>query len=149
MLFQRINRTDPEKVFVVVKAGENLLQGRPVCLHFDGTNDGVDGYLTNAASDATLVIGLAHTAITSGEFGLVQCYGYRTDAQITNATSAARDTGAILAVASELSGHLTMSVSVGAATAVQPAFVLANSATVAVTASSDGVQAVPVFIRCM
>jgi len=149
MLFQRINRTDPEKVFVVTKAGENLLQGRPVCLHFDGTLDGVDGFLADAASDATLVVGLAHTAITSGEFGLVQCYGYRTDGKITNASTNTLDQGAILNVASQLSGHLSMSVSIGAATAVNPMFVLANSASIATTASSDGAQTVPVFIRCM
>jgi hypothetical protein len=146
MLFTRLNRTDPEKVFMNVKAGEALLIGRPVALHFSGTDDGKAGYLADAATDGTLVVGLADKAIASGAYGLVQCYGYRSDAQIINASDAAANCGAIMAIGSASSGHLYMSVSVGAATADQPAFVLALSAskTTSTTLYTGGV-----FIRCM
>ncbi len=146
MLFPRINRTEPEKVYMCVKAGEALLQGRPVCLHFSGTDDGKLGYTADAATDGTLVVGLADKAVASGDYGLVQCYGYRSDAQLVNASDAAANCGAILAVGSGSSGHLYMSVSVGAATAVQPAFALALSAskTTSATLYTGGV-----FIRCM
>ncbi|HBH13814.1 MAG TPA: hypothetical protein DDX29_12005 [Clostridiales bacterium] len=146
MLFSRLNRTDPEKVFISVKAGEALLIGRPVCLHFNGTDDGKVGYLADAATDGTLVVGLADKAIASGSYGLVQCYGYRSDAQIINASDAAADCGAVMAVGSASSGHLYMSVSVGAASGIQPNFVLALSAskTTSTTLYTGGV-----FIRCM
>jgi hypothetical protein len=146
MLFSRINRSDPEKIFMSVKAGEALLAGRPVCLHFNGTDDGKVGYLADAATDGTLVVGLADKAIPSGDYGLVQCYGYRGDAQVVNASDAALDCGAILAVGSGSSGHLYMSVSVGAATAAQPPFVLAGSAS---KTTSTTLYATGVFIRCM
>jgi hypothetical protein len=146
MLFPRINRTDPEKVFVCLKAGEALLAGRPVAMHFNGTDDGKMGYLANAATDGTLVQGLADKAIASGDYGLIQCYGYRSDAQIVNASDAAADCGAAMAVGSGSSGYLYMIASVGAATAVQPNFVLALSAskTTSATLYTGGV-----FIRCM
>lgn len=146
MLFPRLNRTEPEKVWMCVKAGEALLIGRPVCLHFNGTDDGKVGYTADAATDATLVVGLADKAIASGDYGLVQCYGFRSDAQIINASDAAADCGAVLAVGSASSGYLYMSVSAGAATALQPNFVLALSAskTTSTTLYTGGV-----FIRCM
>jgi hypothetical protein len=146
MIFTRINRNDPEKIWMCVKAGEALLIGRPVALHFNGTDDGKVGYLADAATDATLVVGLADKAIASGDYGLVQCYGYRSDAQVINASDAAADCGAIMAVGSASSGYLYMSVSLGAATALQPNFVLALSAskTTSTTLYTGGV-----FIRCM
>lgn len=146
MIFSRVNRTDPEKVFMCVKAGEALLIGRPVCLHFNGTDDGKVGYLADAATDGTLVVGLADKAIASGDYGLVQCYGYRSDAQVINASDAAADCGAIMAVGSASSGYLYMSASVGAATAAQPQFVLALSAS---KTTSTALYTGGVFIRCM
>jgi len=130
MLFQRINRSDPEKVFMVVKAGEALLADRPVAVRFNGTDDGLAALRADAANQATAVIGLADAAISSGEYGLVQCYGFRSAAKITNASNiAAGGVGAVFNVASQLSGHLSLSVSIGAATA--------------------GAQDCAVFIRCM
>ena len=146
MLFPRINRTEPEKVFICVNAGEALLIGRPVALHFSGTDDGKVGYLADAAADGTLVVGLADKAIASGDYGLVQCYGYRSDAQLVNASDAAANCGAILAIGSGSSGHLYMSASIGAATAMQPDFVLALSAS---KTTSTTLYAGGVYIRCM
>ena len=146
MLFSRINRTDPEKVFIAVKAGEALIAGRPVCMHFNGTDDGKVGYLADAATDYTLVVGLADKAIASGDYGLVQCYGFRSDAFMYLGSDAAADCGAVLAVASASSGFLSMSVSVGAITAMNPMFVFAHSVSkTTTTALWQG----GVFIRCM
>ena len=108
------------------------------------------GYLSNEACDATLTIGAADKAIASNDYGLVQCYGFRSDAPITNgSTTPVGGSGAILNVASALSGHFSLSVSVGAATAMNPMFVLAHSTSLATTASSDGTQTAGIFIRCM
>jgi hypothetical protein len=146
MLFPRINRTDPEKIWMCVKAGEALLIGRPVALHFNGTDDGKMGYTADAAADGTLVVGLADKAIASGDYGLVQCYGFRSDAQLYLGSNGSVDCGGILAVASASSGFLSMSVSIGAISADQPPFVLALSAS---QTSSSGLVTGGVFIRCM
>lgn len=146
MLFSRINRSNPEKIYLVVKAEEALLKGRPVCMHFTGTDDGLLAATANAATDATMVVGLADAAIASGDYGLVQCYGYRSDAQCINGSDAAAACGAIMAVGSASSGYLYMSVSLGAATAIQPAFVMANTASKTTSAT---LYEQSVFIRCM
>jgi hypothetical protein len=149
MLFSRINKTDPEKVCAVVQAGEALLAGRPVCYHWTGTSDGKIGWLADAATDATMTIGLADAAIAINAYGLVQVYGYRSDAQLLCASNVATNCGAILAVGSASSGYLYMSASVGAATALQPNFVLAMSASSTSTDISATLFTGGVFIRCM
>ena len=146
MLFQRINRTDPEKIFMVVKAGEALLAGRPVALHFTGTDDGLLGFTANAAPDATSTVGIADAAVASGDYGLVQCYGYRTSAKVQGGSDADPLAHDILAVMSESSGGLSQSVSVGEITANLPMFICAVSAS---SASSAAYQDMPIFIRCM
>jgi len=146
MLLARINRTEPERILVIVKAAEALLEGRPVCYQFDGTNDGKDAYLADEAVDASKVIGLADEAIASGAYGRVLVYGLKTNAQVVGASNFAANCGAILNIASGSSGHLVMSASVAAATAVQPNFVYAHSASLA---SSSALRAMGVYVRCL
>ena len=146
MLFSRINKTDPEKVWVCVRAGEALLVGRPVCYHWTGTDDGKVGWLADAATDQSLVIGLADAAIALGAYGLVQCYGYRSDAQMIMASNAVLNCGALMDVGSASSGYLYMLSSLAAAAAVYSPFVCALSASQTVTA---GLISGGVFIRCM
>ena len=146
MLFQRINRSDPEKVFMVVKAGEALVAGRPVALHFTGTDDGLLAYTANAASDATATIGIADTVVPSGEYGLVQCYGFRSSASVLGASNFSVGQHDILAVMSASSGGLSQSVSVGAITANMAMFIAAGSAS---SALSAGFRDMAVFIRCL
>jgi len=146
MLFARINRTEPERIQIIVKAAEGLLDGRPVCYHFDGTGDGKDAYLANAATDATICIGLADEPIASGSYGKVLVYGLKTNAQILGDSDFAANCGAQFAVEDGSSGYLVMGASVGAATAVQPNFVYGHSASLA---SSAALRAAGVFVRCM
>ena len=146
MLFQRINRSDPEKIFMVVKAGEALVAGHPVALHFTGTNDGLLGFTANAPEDATSVVGIADAAVVSGEYGLVQCYGFRLTAAVQGGSQFDPLAHDILAVMSESSGALSQSVSIGAITANLPMFVAAGSAS---SASSADTRSMPVFIRCL
>ena len=146
MLFSRINKVDPEKVFIVVQAGEALLQGRPVCYHWTGTSDGKIGWLADEATDQQTVVGLADAAIASGAYGLVQCYGYRSDGQVMLSTTIALNNGAALNIASVSSGCLSCAVTIAAAGGAFLPFVLAASATMASTATP---AAMGVFIRCM
>ena len=80
MLFQRINRTDAEKVFMIVQnvSGSTATQGYNVVLDVSGSVDGVR--VTQASStDLQAYIGCADTDIANNAYGLVQVYGYRED----------------------------------------------------------------------
>jgi len=146
MLIQRINRQDPEKLFLIVKAGEDLLQSRPVCFHFDGTNDGLDAFLVNAAVDTAYTVGIADANIDSGEFGLVQCYGFRSDAYTIGDSVGSKDSSPVYKIASSSSGCLALATeSLGELTQL-PNFIGADSADLA---TSDAIRLSAVFIRCM
>ena len=100
MVFQRINRGVAEDVFVVMRNDEGSnawIKGAPVVLQSDGTRDGIDcvRLTTGAAAKAPLIVGVADSAIVAGEYGLVQCYGLRTDTVINQAGSASNANGAI------------------------------------------------------
>ena len=85
MLFQKINRTDPERIFIVVhnNEGGNLVRGDVV--EFDDTAGavypGVSVELADSAA-ATLVAGVMEGktfgggTVAAGGFGLCQVYGY-------------------------------------------------------------------------
>jgi len=146
MLFSRINRSDPEKIFLVVKAGENLLKSRPVCFHFDGTDDGLDAFLVNAEVDSIYCCGIADADIASGDYGLVQCYGFRSDVYTINASTESNNSGGMYGLDSASSGHLKqISSSMGELTQL-PNFAGAHSISLATTSA---VRLTGIFIRCL
>ncbi len=152
MLIQRVNRTDPEKAFIVVKNAEAsvaLVQGGPVVFKASGTGDGseVVKLITGAAAKAPLLAGVADSAIANAAYGLVQCYGVRTDAVINQAGTASGANGAIGDVLTLWTASDAFSgAAAGAATGYSPWAVLmqtvASSATVATTTGT-------IFLRCM
>ena len=145
MLVQRIGGA-PEKVFIVVKAGENLLRGRPVCFHFDGVDDGLDAFTANAEVDSIYVCGIADRDIASGDYGLVQCYGFRSDCYTINGSSEDSNSGGMYGIASASSGHLVqISSSMGELTQL-PNFAGAHSISLTTT---DALRRTGIFIRCM
>lgn len=97
MLFQRINRTSPDKVFIIVhnNEGGNLVRGDVV--EFDipadaGCVPGVSVELADSAA-ATLVAGVMEGktfgggTVANGEYGLCQVYGHH-DGIVTDGTVA-------------------------------------------------------------
>jgi len=90
--FQRINRSDPEKVFIVVKNSYStaaITVGQVVA--FDYTTD-ADGVGVTQPTTALLphVAGVvADTSIAAGAYGLVQVYGHNTDCLVAGATDVA------------------------------------------------------------
>lgn len=89
MLFQRINRSDAEKVFIICKnnSGTTLTANYPAYIDVEMTTpDGVS--VTNSATSTTLqaFAGIADAAIANGGYGLVQVYGYRATCQIYSST---------------------------------------------------------------
>lgn len=153
MLFKRINpETEAETVFLVCRndeASNAWIKGAPVVLQADGTRDGIDAVRLNtgAAAKAALLVGIADANTVAGDYGLVQCYGLRTDAVINQAGTASNANGAIGDVLIPWTASNGFSgVAAGAATGYQPFAVLmqtvASSTAVATTTGK-------VFVRAM
>lgn len=92
MLFQRINRTDPEKVFVIAYnsyATAAITVGQGVIWDFATDADGVGvtrptARATNAGVAAAGVV--AASSIASGAYGLIQVYGYHSAVRMRTVT---------------------------------------------------------------
>jgi len=87
MLFQRINRSDPEKIFVVAKnsySTASLTDGQAVMWDYVTDQDGVG--VTKAGSGlakhgGSVGAGIAAETIAAGSYGLIQVYGYHATAR--------------------------------------------------------------------
>lgn len=151
MLIQALNRTNAEKVYVVVRndTAASIAKGYPVVYTFDGTRDGLDVVDANAGAAAKnhLLAGLANKALGAGETGLAQCYGARTDAPIlkcgtaTNANAAIGDVMVLHTAISAFSGVAAGAVSAYLAGVVMGQ-TMASSASTATTVAT-------VFLRLM
>ena len=145
MIIQRVNRTNPEKVFIVVRNDDAaaFVKGGAINFKFDGTRDGLDAELADTIADNNLVAGIADSAIAVGSYGLVQCYGVRTDA-VCLGTDSDNAVGDVLIVTH--ASKALMSAAAGAASAYLPAFAL--GATIDSTGSAATTTST-IFIRCM
>lgn len=78
MLFQQINRSDAEKVFIVAQAGAAVVYGQGVCFDHRATNSLGAAVMTAITSSLKLFAGVVQTltGMAAGSFGLVQVYGY-------------------------------------------------------------------------
>lgn len=89
MLFQRIKRTDPEKIFVIAKnsyATASLSNGQWVRWDHDSDCDGV-GVTIGSAGNGMSVAGVACETIAHGSYGLIQVYGYHSAARVRTMTT--------------------------------------------------------------
>lgn len=100
MLFQRINRSSPEKVFVVAYNSYStaaITNGQAVQWDFTTDQDGVGVTMPTARATnqgfATAGI-VATSSIASGDYGLIQVYGTHTATRVRGVTS-----GGVVAVA--------------------------------------------------
>ena len=92
MLFQRINRSNPEKVFVVVYNSYStaaITNGQGVNWDFVTDSDGVGVTMplaraTNQGFGAAGVV--ASASIAAGDYGLVQVYGYHSAVRVRSVT---------------------------------------------------------------
>ena len=146
MLIQRISRSDPERVFIVVRADEaSCGKGEPACWAADNTRNGIDVLEADATADAGLICGMFHTDIANGDYGLVQCYGYDDDVVVQQSTvTYAR--GGVLGFYTASNGYSLVSASVPAGNTVLPE-VVAMSALA--TSTTSAMTTLPCFIRFM
>ena len=96
MIFQRINRTDAETVFMVVYnvAGATITANYP-CVWDTSTADGVR-VTKPATAVLSLFVGMANADIVDSAYGLAQAFGYRASGYLTNNTSVAVAAGDLL-----------------------------------------------------
>ena len=102
MLFQRVNRSDPEKIYVVAKngSGATMTAGYPAFWDVEMTTaDGVQ--VTNSGTSTTLqaFAGVVDADIANGAYGLVQIYGFRSSARILSSAGSSAKGDNITAVA--------------------------------------------------
>ena len=102
MLFQRVNRSSPEKVFLVAYNSWStaaLSNGQAVAWDYNTDCDGVG--VTKPQATATNAgfsfAGVAAETIAAGAYGLIQVYGYHSSVRIRASSTAG--SGATVAVA--------------------------------------------------
>ncbi len=90
-LFQRINRSDPEKIFVTVYNSYStaaLSNGQAVIWDFatDADGLGVTRPTARATNAGLAAAGIVAEAIAAGSYGLIQVYGYHSAARMRTVT---------------------------------------------------------------
>ncbi len=81
MEFQRVNRTDPERIFVVVRNSWStavLTNGQWVAWDIITDKDGV-GVTKPIGINRATIAGVMVESVASGEYGLCQVWGYKSD----------------------------------------------------------------------
>lgn len=97
MLFQRVNRTDAEKVFVVCynASGGAFTIGQAVVWDCGTSADGIR-VTTPATATLSAFAGLCNAGIANGAYGLIQVYGYNANASLKPDITTALVAGSIL-----------------------------------------------------
>ena len=142
MIFQRINGGDAEKVFAIFYN----VQGATITANYAARLDTAtfDGVRITQPTTATLslYVGQANTSILDSTYGLVQIYGYRASAFVTQDTSQAIAAGDIL-IPVNAANHLNRS----AASDGKTGYVIIGEAFA--TATTVAAANKKVFIRAM
>jgi len=93
MLMNRINRTDPEKVFIVVmnSTATAMTNGQAVQWDFATDADGVGVIKPTAGTGraghyGTAFAGIAAETIAASDFGLLQVYGFHSAVRVRSGT---------------------------------------------------------------
>ncbi len=148
MIFQRVNRTDPERIFIVVLSNETCAADD--CLIWETASASIDGVKVRITDTGLLYgfVGLADAAITSGNYGLVQVYGYRSTSRVFQ-TNTSQDTGvALVPVAGQVRlASVATSTTSSADVTQQPVFAMLGE-TIASSSASATISA-KVFIRAL
>lgn len=142
MIFQRINRTDAERVFCIQQnvSGSTIPANNAVVWDTSASADGVRVVLP-LASTLSCLVGITNAAIVDSAYGLVQTYGFRGTCSVINHTSVPIVAGDVLIPVAS-AGYLARSTT---ATGLSGFVTAAFAVTIG---SATGVNA-PVFIRCL
>lgn len=98
MIFQRVNRTDPERVFMAMRNNEGATLNKDDACQLELASASIDGVRVRQPDTGNLYafIGIVDANITDGAYGLIQIYGYRSTSRVFQ-TNTSQDTGVALA----------------------------------------------------
>ena len=148
MVIKRLNRTDPERIFVAVLCNEANSADDAVAL--ETASASIDGIKVRQPDTGLLYtfVGLSDASLASGSYGLVQIYGYRSTSRCFQ-TNTSQDTGVVL-VPTAAAAYLqsTASSTTSSANVTQQPIYAALLETIASTVSSVTISA-KVFLRAM
>lgn len=113
MIFQQLNRSDAEKVFVIGRntSGAALSAGVPVFWETDAVTDGNSVSQASASEQFCLFAGITDDTMADDAYGLIQVYGYRASAYVSAASAGCEVGLALIPVAGQ--NYLTDSTSSG------------------------------------
>lgn len=155
MIFKRLNRTDPETMFIVVRNSEAATLNKDATCAWETNSASVDGVRVRQpdTSHEGSVVGIIDADIADTAYGLVQVYGYRSSSRIFQ-TNTSQDTGAMLEAslgAQHLSSYASSqtfasNTTVSVSHRPGPFFVLGES--IASSSVSATISA-KIFVRCL
>lgn len=158
MLFQRINRSDPEKVFIVAKnsySTASLTNGMPVIWDWTTDCDGVGVTLATATENVSAgqdVAGVAAETITAGSYGLLQVYGYHSAVRVRTLTATGHvyhESRGAVAKGTPLVGGITAAFCLEGITPAETAQVLRTCGFALAAQASFTTKAIAVFLKCL
>jgi hypothetical protein len=148
MIIKRLNRTDPERVFVVALCNE--AQAADTAVAMEAATASIDGVKVRQPDTGMLYafVGLNDASIASGSYGLVQVYGYRSTSVVFQTNTSISEGVPLVPVAGQ--AYLQSAVSTlasDAAITLQPYFA-ALLETIVSSAASATVSK-KIFLRAM
>ena len=147
-VFQRVNRSDPERVFIVVLSNETNVADD--CCAWETASASIDGVKVRQPDTGVLFgfVGVADAAITSGNYGLVQVYGYRSTSRVFQ-TNTSQDTGNALTPTAGAAYLQSVATTLASNTSItlQPIFAMLGE-TIASSSASATISA-KIFIRAL
>lgn len=158
MLFQRINRTSPEKVYIVAKnsySTASLTNGQPVIWDWTTDCDGVGVTLATATENVSAgqdVAGIAVATIAAGDYGLLQVYGYHSAVRVRSMTATGHvyhESRAAVAKGTPLVGGITAAFTLEGITPAETAQVLHPCGFALAAQASFTTKAIAVFLKCL
>lgn len=158
MLFMRVNRTNPEKIFLVAKnsyATASLTNGQAVIWDWTTDVDGVGVTLATATENVSAgqdIAGIASETIASGDYGLLQVYGYHSAVLVRTMTDSSHvyhESRAAIAKGTPLVGGITTVFALEGITPAETAQVLHPCGFALAAQASFTIKAVAVFLKCL
>ena len=158
MLFKRINRADPEKVFIIVKnsySTASLTNGQAVIWDWTTDVDGVGVTLATATVNVSAgqdVAGIAAETIASGDYGLLQVYGYHSAVLVRTMTQTGHiyhESRAAIAKGTPLVGGTTTVFALEGITPAETAQVLHPCGFALAAQASFTTKAIACFLKCL
>ena len=151
MIFQRLSRTDPERVFVVVRNTEGSALPANTCVNWETASASLDGVAVRQpdTGQAYLFAGVVDAQIAAADYGLLQVYGYRSSGVALYQSGTSIDTGAAVVASAGVGYAVTVATTVAASDAVTLHVIPMVLAESVQTVAASATTAKKVFIRAL